>query len=185
MGVRLLDFLAAFLPILLALVAIQVPQFQSRWRSSLIIGFGIVTSVVIWYQQQTDRDSTIDLITGRRNFFYFKADLSGARNGQVPLRHITHEMVGVSALVMISPAEAQGNQSDPRYWSFWKQPRPMIVPAGGYMSDISLPIGKWRIEFVGMNSGWDETLEIYEHNGLLAQSILVMNGKEALYTEAD
>lgn len=43
--------------------------------------------------------------------------------------------------------------------------------------------GNYRIEFRGKNVSWVEFLEIYEHNGLLSQSIRVERDHELLHSE--
>ena len=72
----------------------------------------ICGSLLILIEQNNSREYLTSLVTGQKNYFYFKADFKNVRPGQnVPLRAITRGKVGMQAIVMISPWDNHGDEN--------------------------------------------------------------------------
>jgi hypothetical protein len=73
----------------------------------------------------------------------------------------------------ISPASAQRNPDDQRYWSLDKAKPPVIISKGSFWFGRALPLGSYFIEFSTPYQAWVEKLEIAEVDGNYRQSITI------------
>lgn len=180
-------------PISLGLMGVFVtiyspsPVAHKKWIVAFVAIAIFSTAAAIVESIITDRRLDA-LITGRNDFFYFKADLPAVirSDGLLQLRGVTSGPNGVAASVWISPAEIKGNAQDPRYWT--ESPTGFLrldIPAGGYLSGVRVPVGMWRIEFTGRNTGWVEILNLFELRGKMVQTISVEKDGVIVWDEAD
>jgi hypothetical protein len=194
MGELLLKFAVFDAPLFLgmmgAYVTISTPPKEAhhKWFAA----FGVVATIAVG---ASILDSTLaskhleDSISGRNEYFYLKAELSSydAEKKTIQMRGITSGSNGVAAAIWITPAEIKGDANNPRYWT--DNPLGHLarleVPAGAYLTGINLPLGVWRIECTGKNTGWVEYLNIFELRGKVFQVITVNKDGAIVHDEVD
>jgi hypothetical protein len=163
-------------------------QQSFKWR---FIGCAIAAAVltgILAYSNQRQMYALQEAANPQNRFFFFRADLSdnAIPRPAIQLRAVTNEEFDVSAVVQIVSLEDHqtvflGTTSYPLDKN---QPvftpteiKASAAPVVGYLSNIALSTGKWRIEFRGQNHSWAESLEIFEHNGLLSQALQVVGDR--------